>query len=312
MMGSCSEDPNYYWISRLLGVITFLSIYRSLAKSSGAHDSVVKDPGTTIHLKGIRGGSVLFHVTKETAEADVQEITWSFGPGSDYSIMLKMHRGSETPDWVSLQDKYKQRVHVPNMTSLRIENLILQDSGPYKAQITLTNGKGSDQFFHLNIYEPVPPPQIQNNSISITPDWCNVTLECNVTGTSEHLNVTWKSKDLPRELEQRGTPGPAPNPWTLTVRLPHSHLHASLTCVVSNYVDQKNATLELGNICAQGAGLQEDQRVNEDSIHYAQLMEQESQEAKNKGTGEQHLEEEGPVTTVYSEICNQGQAMMII
>jgi hypothetical protein len=91
-------------------------------------------------------------VTKETAEADVQEITWSFGPGSDYSIMLKMHRGSETPDWVSLQDKYKQRVHVPNMTSLRIENLILQDSGPYKAQITLTNGKGSDQFFHLNIY----------------------------------------------------------------------------------------------------------------------------------------------------------------
>lgn len=32
----------------------------------------------------------------------------------------------------------------------------------------------------------------------------------------------------------------------------------------------------------------------------------------SQGTGEQHLEEEGPVTTVYSEICNQGQAMMII
>jgi hypothetical protein len=100
--------------------------------------------------------------------------------------------------------------------------------------------------------EPVPLPQIQTNSISLTLDWCNVTLECTATGASEHLNVTWKSKGLPRELEQRGTPGPAPNPWTLTVRLPHSHLHASLTCVVSNYVDQKNATLELGNICAQG------------------------------------------------------------
>jgi hypothetical protein len=36
------------------------------------------------------------------------------------------------------------------------------------------------------------------------------------------------------------------------------------------------------SVNASGAGLQEDQRVNEDSIHYAQLMEQESQEAKNK------------------------------
>jgi hypothetical protein len=91
-------------------------------------------------------------VTKETAGAELEEISWSFGPDSGYSVMLKVHRGADTPTWVSLQDKYKQRVHVHNMTSLRIDNLILQDSGQYKAQTVLTNGKGFDQIFYLTIY----------------------------------------------------------------------------------------------------------------------------------------------------------------
>ena len=64
--------------------------------------------------------------------------------------------------------------------------------------------------------------------------------------------MSWRSRGLPRELEQGGAPGPAPNPWTLALSLPLTQPSASLTCVLSNQVDQKTATLDLGDICGHG------------------------------------------------------------
>ena len=64
--------------------------------------------------------------------------------------------------------------------------------------------------------------------------------------------MTWESEGLPRELAWSGTPGPAPSSWSLTVNLFLSQPHASLTCVVSNQVDQNTATLDLGEVCLHG------------------------------------------------------------
>ena len=104
------------------------------------------------------------------------------------------------------------------------------------------------------IPETVPFPQILMKPPSITPDWCNVTLEYRASAATEDLNVTWESKGLPREWEQGRTLGLASNTCTLTVSLPLSHPHASLICVVSNQVDWKTASLDLGKICASGKG----------------------------------------------------------
>ncbi|XP_077757318.1 uncharacterized protein LOC144315896 isoform X1 [Canis aureus] len=68
-------------------------------------------------------------------------------------------------------------------------------------------------------------------------------------GTREDLTLSWERKRLPRELEQRVAPGPAPNPWTLALSLPLSQPRTSLTCVLSNQEDQKTVTLDLGDIC---------------------------------------------------------------
>ena len=100
--------------------------------------------------------------------------------------------------------------------------------------------------------EPVPSPQILMKSPSITPDWCKVTLECRASRATEDLNVTWENKGLPKEWKQRRTLGLASNTCTLTVSLPLSHPHASLICVVSNQVDKKTISLELGKFCASG------------------------------------------------------------
>ncbi|KAB1261076.1 hypothetical protein Cadr_000024647, partial [Camelus dromedarius] len=202
------------------------------AKSPGAQGS-----GAHIPLQKIRGASVLFHVTKEPG-AELEEVSWGFGPESNYRVLLKVRPGTDAPTWIILQDKYQQRVHVPNMTSLRIENLTSEDSGQYRARISFVGGIERTQVFPLIIY-----------SQSITSVWCNVTLACH-PGDKEDLNVTWESKGLPRELEHRVTPGPAPNSWTLLVSLPLSQPYTKLMCVVSNQVDQKTATLDLGEFCA--------------------------------------------------------------
>ena len=100
--------------------------------------------------------------------------------------------------------------------------------------------------------EPMILPEILVKSSSITPGWCNITLECRDPGNREDLKVTWESEGLPRELEWSGTPGSAPSSWSLTVNLSLSQPNASLTCVVSNHVDKKTASVDFGKICFPG------------------------------------------------------------
>ncbi|XP_022415073.2 uncharacterized protein LOC111167012 [Delphinapterus leucas] len=217
-------------------------------KSSGTHGSGVQDSGAHVPLHRVRGGSVSFNVTRKQ-EAHLEEVTWGFGPDSNYRVLLRVSAGADAPTWVSLQDKYQQRVHVPSILSLNIENLTSEDSGLYRARASFTGGIELNQVFPLTVYEPVPLPQILSKLLSITPGWCNVTLECRASGATEDLKVTWQSKGLPRELEQSVTLGPAPNSWTLPVNLPLRQPSARFTCVVSNQVDQKTATLDLGEVC---------------------------------------------------------------
>ncbi|XP_074245847.1 SLAM family member 8-like [Saimiri boliviensis] len=215
---------------------------------------------------------------------------------------------------MSLQDKFKQRVHVPSMWSLRIENLAPEDSGQYMAMIHSTRGKMLGQVFYLTVYEPVPHPGILAKLLSITPGLCNVTLQCRAPGATEDLKVTWKSKGLLRELEQSETPGPALNPWTLTVSLPLCQCNTHLTCVVSNQVDKKAAILDLRKVCVQGGDLQENHVFDDDVNHYEDLRLPVSQKDKDKGIGEQYLEKEEPLTAVYSEVHYHcpGRAIKII
>ncbi|KAI4590447.1 hypothetical protein MJG53_001496 [Ovis ammon polii x Ovis aries] len=264
-----SEKLFTFPISIVLGTCS------TVVQSSGKYVSEVQDSGF-VPMQGIQGGSVLFHIVKKQ-EADPEEVSWGFGPEFNYRVFMRVHRGADTPTWISLQDKYQQRVHVPNVTSLRIENLTPEDSGQYRARASFTGGIEFNQVFLLTVYEPMILPEILVKSSSITPGWCNITLECRDPGNREDLKVTWESEGLPRELEWSGTPGSAPSSWSLTVNLSLSQPNASLTCVVSNHVDKKTASVDFGKICFPGAALQEDDR-NQDDGNWAEQHQEEYQE----------------------------------
>ncbi|XP_077601785.1 SLAM family member 6-like isoform X4 [Crocuta crocuta] len=252
-MGARPEAPRLCWASWLLGFTSILlSTFSNGVRSSGARGSGVEDSRNLVSLKGTQGGSVLFHVTRRPEvppEAKLEKISWAVKNDSNYILLLHVSPGVDVPEWVNPQDKFEKRLHVLHTTTLRIDKLTLEDSGWYRARCSFSTGIENAQYFHLSVYEPVSSIQMLAEILSLTRDWCNVTLECHALETSGAVNVSWESKGLPRELEQRGAPGPAPNPWTLALKLPLSQPSPRVTCVVSNPVDQKTATRDLGEVC---------------------------------------------------------------
>ncbi|KAF5920135.1 hypothetical protein HPG69_006405, partial [Diceros bicornis minor] len=76
---------------------------------------------------GIRGGSVLFHVIKESG-TELEEIVWGFGPDLRYAVMLCVRNGSEgAPTLVKLQDKYKQRVQPVPSPQILVQSLSITE-----------------------------------------------------------------------------------------------------------------------------------------------------------------------------------------
>ncbi|XP_044942628.1 SLAM family member 9-like isoform X1 [Mustela putorius furo] len=255
-MGPGSEDPHLCGASWLLRFTSLLlSVCNTVTQRPGARGSAMDDSGNPVTLKGIQGASVLFPVIRNPElppESELENMSWGVVSRSNYIVMLYVFPGRDVPEWVNFQDKFEKRVHVVNTTTLRIDNLTLEDSGLYRARQSYTRGRQYDRNFHLTVYEAVPRPQIRATDLSLTPGWCNITMECNTTETREDLTVSWESKGLPRELTQRPAPGPAPNPWTLAVNLPLSRPSPSLTCVVNNQADQKAASQDLGDVCGRG------------------------------------------------------------
>ena len=118
--------------SHIFFVSNPLGGYSTGVKSFGMHSSEVQNFEAHVSMKGIHGASVLFCVIKKQ-EDELERVSWGFGPESNYTVLLIVHPGAKVPTWVSLQDKYQQKVHVPSVTSLRIQNLTPEVSGQYRS-----------------------------------------------------------------------------------------------------------------------------------------------------------------------------------
>ncbi|XP_070123108.1 uncharacterized protein [Equus caballus] len=197
----------------------------------------VKDPSSSCTLQRTVGGSVQLQLTSSLSP-DIREIEWIRNSGDERDLFLVSWKpNTSNPEWYGLEEKYKHRFSLTELAFLIIRNLSMEMSGLYTAKIKFQSGKSQEEAFRLCLY-----------------GWCNISLECGTPGATENLAVTWLSKGLPRELEPRETLGPAPNSRNLSLSLPLGQLNGHLTCVVSNPVDEKNATLHLENICPSTGG----------------------------------------------------------
>ena len=107
---------------------------------------------------------MLFHVIRSpdlSPEVELEKMSWGIASGSNWTVILQVIPGSDVPKWFNFQDRFEKRVHVPNTTTLRIDDLTLGDSGLYRARVSYSNGTEGDQDFHLTVYgtwRPLPQP----------------------------------------------------------------------------------------------------------------------------------------------------------
>ena len=127
----------------------------SVSYALGVGSPGTQSSGNAVSLKGMQGASVSFHVIRNPDLPPVDElekISWGIVFRSNYIVMLQVFPGADVPEWVNWQDKFQKRVHVFNITTLRIDNLTLEDTGLYRARDSYTRGRQYDQDFHLTVY----------------------------------------------------------------------------------------------------------------------------------------------------------------
>ncbi|XP_036611473.1 V-set and immunoglobulin domain-containing protein 10-like [Trichosurus vulpecula] len=215
----------------------------------GRRDSTQeKGARTSCHrVDVIVGGDILLPLNVSLG-AEIQEIEWRFN--SENLQLLSFGPGSHSFLWHSPLDRYKKRLGALHDASLIIRNVTLKDSGLYEARVIFISGMFMVHSFALSVYEPIPFPQIHIQSQCLTPLWCNITLDCQVSGPGKAITVIWRSWNLLSGLKQSEMSEESPNSRTLSLSLPMGLSNSSLTCLASNPVDQRNITIDLKDICA--------------------------------------------------------------
>lgn len=125
-------------------------------KSSGEHVSTVTGSGVHVPVKGIQGGSALLYMENLGIDPGhhLTEVTWSFCKTVKRKILQVNPIKDPHIYWYKPEDK--QRFCVLNKIFLRIENLTLEDTGLYEAEVTLIGGNTSSQVFNLTVYGTWP------------------------------------------------------------------------------------------------------------------------------------------------------------
>ncbi|KAL8184870.1 UNVERIFIED_CONTAM: hypothetical protein K2H54_031183 [Gekko kuhli] len=141
-------------------------------------------------------------------------------------------------------------------TTLWIRALEAEDNGVLRAQVLFATDEIHKQTFRLSVFEPVPDPQLRHQLVSKTAEGCNVTLQC-LASEKGPFTISWKGGNQLSVLEEHS------GWYRLSAEGTELHLSwwpnssdSTLTCLLSNPVDQKSASFDLLSICSSGvAGL---------------------------------------------------------
>ncbi|KAL8184884.1 UNVERIFIED_CONTAM: hypothetical protein K2H54_031352 [Gekko kuhli] len=136
--------------------------------------------------------------------------------------------------------------------TLRIRALEEQDSGVLAARVLFATREMHEQTFRLSLFEPIPRPQLCHQLVSRTAEGCNLTLQC-LASEKGGFNISWKGGDHLGDLEEHS------DWYRLSAEGTELHLSwrpdpsdSTVTCLLSNPADQKNASLDLLSVRFSG------------------------------------------------------------
>ncbi|XP_060976345.1 SLAM family member 9-like isoform X2 [Dama dama] len=141
------------------------------------------------------------------------------------------------------QGPYNQRLSIPRHNySLQISSLRLQDSGPYRAWITLHSPPiNITKDFILHVYERLQEPKITASSQIMEDGTCFITLICSLDQPGEDVQYSWDPQGHGAVVSHGGT--------TLSISW-RSGVSDSYHCTVKNPISQSSSSIPVRPLCS--------------------------------------------------------------
>ncbi|KAM9686153.1 T-lymphocyte surface antigen Ly-9-like isoform 1-T1 [Trichechus inunguis] len=197
--------------------------------------------GTTVGetVIGTLGESATLHL-EFPAGQEVENITWS---SRGLLAVLRPGPAGKPVLVVETQGPYSRRLSISHPGySLQISSLRLQDSGLYRAQITLrTSPMNITKDFTLRVYEKLQEPNITVSSRIMNAGTCFIMLVCSLDQAGEDVQYSWDPHGQGAVMSHGGT--------TLSISW-RSVDSDSYRCTVRNPVSQRSRSFPARPLCS--------------------------------------------------------------
>ncbi|XP_053133827.1 SLAM family member 9-like isoform X4 [Hemicordylus capensis] len=201
-------------------------------------------------VNGVLGGTALLHIS---SAKKVVRTEWGFQNKSNVAFVIAEFRDGDM-ERPNPSDRFGKRLERLNVTTLRIKDLVLDDSGIYRAHARFDTAVNEDYTFNLTVHKPVPEPKISHHLISNASAGCNVTLKCQVPPGKGDFKISWKRGNPLGTLEGISDWYRVSASGTdLHLLWQPSNSDSTFTCLVSNPADQKSISFDLLSICPNEA-----------------------------------------------------------
>ncbi|XP_042112556.1 SLAM family member 9-like isoform X2 [Ovis aries] len=171
---------------------------------------------------------------------EVEKVTWS---SRGLVAILQPGPAGEPILVAGNQRPYSQRLSIPcHSYSLQISSLRLQDSGPYRAWITLHSPPVNiTKDFILHVYQKLQEPKITASSQIMKDGTCFITLACLLDQAGEDVQYSWDPRGQGAVVSHGGT--------TLSISW-RSGVSDSYHCTVKNPVSQSSSSVSVKPLCS--------------------------------------------------------------
>uniref|UniRef100_H0WK69 SLAM family member 6 n=1 Tax=Otolemur garnettii TaxID=30611 RepID=H0WK69_OTOGA len=219
-----SSTERMFWLFQSLPLVFCL----------GPGHVVSQESSTPSIMNGVLGELVTLPLKFPTGEK-AMSITWLYSGTSIAFIRLKEDQSSESH---VTDPKRRERLSFTGCCSLQLSNLMMADTGSYRAQIATET---STKFFNytLRIFEKLRNIQVTNHIQLTENKTCEIHLACFVENSSDTVAFTWQTSG---NIHQH-----SPN-FTISWD-PRNSSEDNYTCIAENPVSNLSLSVSAQALC---------------------------------------------------------------
>ncbi|XP_045839360.1 CD48 antigen [Meles meles] len=184
-------------------------------------------------VTAISGSNVSLQISNLPAK--YKQLTWFYNTNQKI-----LEWESDPPTF--FKSKFEGRVSLGQSHDLIIYNVEKEDSSIYILRVLKESGTEKEWRIPLEVYDPVPKPEIEIQKIQEVNNRCHLQLSCTIL--KESINYTWYGDSGPFSTGLQNS--------VLEIVVEPKNYSRFYTCQVSNPVSNENDTVYFTSLCKLG------------------------------------------------------------